>query len=164
MKTDLLGHIQARRSERRRKSPFRPTLYTHVAGLVRRYGLDETFLRALDSPQGPHGPLRIDVPAGLRLKRKEALEPHLFSLSTEAEHRVTLGILERVKVPYLPYATSPDEILACRGLFERNPSLSAETLEGRHFEMLLFEDRLKAHVGDLTEQGRAILGCEEERR
>lgn len=157
---DLRGRIQARRSEKRRKSPFRPTLYTRIAALVRRFSLDAAFLDALGSPR-----LSTADPAALELKRKEALEPHLFSLSTEAEHRVTLGILDRVKVPYLAYATSPDEILACGELFERNPSLSPEILARLHFETLLLEERFRAHPQPL---GRSAAGdddraCEEER-
>ncbi len=131
---DLLRHIRTRRAERRTKAPFRPELYTRVSGLVRRYRLDEPFLRRLETPGKPP---REDALAPMRLKRKEPYEPPLFSLSTEDEYRVTLAILTRVKSPYLQYATSPDEILICESLFRQNPSLHPETLVCHHFETLL---------------------------
>ncbi len=147
---DLLRHIQARRSERRKKSAFRSTLYTRVAGLVRRHGLDEAFLRVLEIRRGQ---LQPDEPGVLRPKRKERFEAPLFSLCTEEEHQVTLAILVRAGVPYLEYATSPDEILACGELFERNPSLSPRRLTRHHFETLLLAERLGEQVGQLTERG-----------
>jgi len=131
---DLLRRIRSGRAEKRRKAPFRPELYTRVSGLVRRYGLDEPFLRGLERP----GKLaRQDAPCAIRLKRKSPDESPLFSLSTEEEHRVTLAILARVKSPYLQYATSPDEILVSESLFRQNPFLHPETLTSHHFETLL---------------------------
>jgi hypothetical protein len=138
---ELLRQIRTGRAEKRRKAPFRPALYTRVSGLVRRYGLDEPFLRGLETP----GELpREDDLSAIRLKRKEPDEPLLFSLSTEKEHRVTLAILTRVKNPYLQYATSPDEILVCGSLFRQNPFLPPETLASHHFETLLLAERLAA--------------------
>jgi len=133
-KMDLLRQIRTGRAEKRTKTPFRRALYTRISGLVRRYGLDEPFLRTLETPGEPH---REDGLAAMRLKRKEPYEPPLFSLSTEDEHRVTLAILTRVSNPYLQYATSPDEILVCDSLFRQNPSLHPEKLVCHHFETLL---------------------------
>ncbi len=147
---DLLRHLQDRRSEKRRKSPFRPTLYTRLAGLVKRHGLDDEFLRVLGTPRQP---LVSEGERALRLKRKESFEAPLFSLCTEEEHRVTLAILRSANVPYLEFATSPDEILACRELFERNPSLSPERLGRHHFETLLLAERLGTQVGEPTKRG-----------
>jgi hypothetical protein len=132
--TDLMREIRTMRAGRRRKEPFRPTLYSRVGGLVRRYGLDEAFLRALDSPGGFP---RDGPPAAVRPKPKAPYAPPLFFLSTEREHRVTTVILEKVTSPYLAYATSPDEILLCERLFGRAPSLPPETLACHHFETLM---------------------------
>jgi hypothetical protein len=131
---DLLRQIRTGRAERRRKAPFQPTLYTCVSGLVRRYGLDDHFLRRLENA-GDFP--RDDGPSAIRPKRKKPYQPPLFSLSTKDEHRVTLAILAKVSNPYLQYATSPDEILVCESLFRQNPSLHPETLVCSHFETLL---------------------------
>jgi hypothetical protein len=131
--TDLLRNIRTGRAGRRRKEPFRPSLYSRVGGLVRRYGLDEAFLRTLDSPGGRSR--GREAPG--RLKRKEPYAPPLFFLSTEREHHVTSAILTKVKSPFLEHANSPDEILLCAELFRRNPSLSPETLACHHFETLM---------------------------
>ena len=134
---DLLRHIRAGRAESRRKESFRPTLYTRVSALVRRYGLDESFARDLGvslAPPGRHEPDSV-LP-----KRKEPSPASLFSLSTVEEHRVTMAILTRVENPFLEYATSPEEILLSRELFRRNPSLSPETLACHHFRMLLLAE------------------------
>ncbi|MGE5345594.1 MAG: hypothetical protein ACM3JH_06550 [Acidithiobacillales bacterium] len=134
---DLSGHIRAGRAERRRKEPFRPTLYTRVSALVRRYGLDDGFLRDLEAPPAT---ARRKERAAMRPRRKEPLVPSLFTLSTPEEHRVTIAILARVSNPFLEYATSPDEVLLARELFRRNPSLSPETLACHHFETLLLAE------------------------
>jgi hypothetical protein len=131
---DLLREMRTRRAGKGRKSPFQPTLYTRVGGLVRRYALDERFVRALDDAPGLP---RDDEPRTIRQKRKEPYEAPLFFLSTEEEHGVTLAILAAVTNPYLQYVTSPDEILLCAELFRRNPSLSPETLSCHHFETLM---------------------------
>lgn len=138
---DLSRRIRTGRAEKRRKTPFRPPLYTRVAGLVRRYGLDERFLRGLETPAEPPGK---DGLSAIQPKRKEPDDPPLFSLSTEEEHRLTLAILSKAKNPYLEYATSPDEILVCGALFRQNPFLPPETLASRHFEPLLLAERLAA--------------------
>ncbi len=141
---DLLQQIRTGRAEKRRKPPFQPTLFTRVSGLVRRHGLNETFLRGLEAS----GELsREDEPTAIRLKRKAPYEPPLFSLSTEEEYRVALGILARVENPYLEYATSPDEILVCRSLFRQNPSLRPEDLARHHFETLLLVESATHRAG-----------------
>jgi len=151
---DLLRQIRTGRAEKRRKPQFRPTLYTRVSGLVRRYGLDESFLRALEAPAGLP---REDELSAIRLKRKEPYEPPLFSLSTEEEYRVTLAILTMVKNRFLQYATSPDEILVCGSLFRQNPSLHRETLVRHHFQTLLLAESARSHIDYLAERIRAIL-------
>jgi len=131
--TELLREIGTGRAGRRRKGPFRPTLYSRVGGLVRQYCLDDAFLRALDSPGGQSRGRE----AAVRPKRKAPYAPPLFFLSTEREHRVTSAILTKAKNPFLEYANSPDEILLSAELFRRNPSLSPETLACHHFETLM---------------------------
>lgn len=132
--TDLLRDIRTGRAGRRKKEPFRPSLYSRVGGLVRRYSLDEAFLRSLDFPTRFPQDGR---PAAVRPKRKAPYAPPLFFLSTEREHRVTTVILERVKSPFLAYTTSPDEILLCERLFGWDPTLPPETLASHHFQTLL---------------------------
>ncbi len=150
---DLLGRIRSGRAEKRRKRPFRPTLYARVSGLVKRYGLSEAFLRSLETPRELP---REDELGPIRLKPKEPYEPPLFPLSTEDEHRVTQAILARVNNPYLEHATSPDEILVCGSLFRQNPSLHAETLARHHFETLLLAGSARRQIGRLTERVSAI--------
>lgn len=133
---DLTRDVRAGRAGRRRKEPFRPTLYTRVSALVRRHGLGDEFLRALEAPSV--FPRRQEG-AAIPPRRKEPSVPSLFGLSTPEEHRVTLAILARASNPYLEYAASPDEILLSRELFRRKPSLSPETLACHHFETLLLE-------------------------
>jgi len=142
---DLLRRIRFGRAEKRTKAPFRPALYTRVSGRVRRYGLDEPFLRGLERPCEP---ARQDAQGAIRLRRKEPYEPPLFSLCSEDEHRVTLAILTRVSNPYLQYATSPDEILVCESLFRQNPFLHPETLACHHFETLLLAKELPVRSED----------------
>ena len=77
---DLLREIRTGRAEKGRKAPFRSALYTRVSGLVRRYGLGDSFLRDLETP--PALPRENELSA-IRLKRKDPDEPSLFGLSTE---------------------------------------------------------------------------------
>ncbi len=150
---DLLRRIRTGRAEKRRKPAFQPTLYTRVSGLVRRYGLDQPFLRALETT----GELpQADELSAIRPKRKEPYEPPLFSLCTEEEHRVTQAILARVGNPFLQYASSPEEILVCESLFRQNASLSPETLVCHHFETLLLAESARREIGRLTERVNAI--------
>lgn len=150
----LLQRIRAGRTEKRRRPAFQPTLYARVSGLVKRHGLGDPFLRALEAPGKVP---REDEPSAFRLKRKEPYDPPLFSLSTEEEYRVTQVILTSVKNPYLQYATSADEILVCGSLFQQSPSLSPETLVCHHFETLLLAESARRQIGRLTEGVQAIL-------
>jgi hypothetical protein len=134
---DLTGRIRAGRTERRRKEPFHPTLYTRIGALVRRYGLDDGFLLELEAPLDIPGRKRRAAPGP---KRKQPFVPSLFALSTPEEHRVTLAILAGASSPFLEYAASPEEILLARELFRRNPSLSPESLACHHFETLLLAE------------------------
>jgi hypothetical protein len=146
---DLLQHIRNARAGQRRKRVLTPTLFDRVSSLVKEFTLDERFLRRLDeSPDEPgEGDLAFDG-----VKPKRAYEPPLFSLCTEAEYRVTMAIIHRLGDGYLGFASSPGEILLCRPLFLRNPSLPAERLARFHFETLLLADKAQDCLRHLTEE------------
>jgi hypothetical protein len=132
---DLLQHLRSERAEKRKKQPFAATLFDRINDLVKAHALGESFLRDLEAPPHPLGEhVGFD-----RIKPKTPYEPPLFSLSTEEEYRVTMGIITRVANPYLNFVSSPDEILLCEALFGRNPALPPERLARVHFELLLAE-------------------------
>ncbi|MGH7771786.1 MAG: hypothetical protein ACREQA_06070 [Candidatus Binatia bacterium] len=142
---DLVKHIKRERAQKRIKQPFRRTLFDRINGLVKEYALGESFLSRLDN-SSDH--LRRENLTFDRVRVKEPFEPPLFSLSTEEEYLVTMGILRKVNYPYLHFVHSPDEILLCGPLFRRNPSLGPEKLARYHFETLLLEELAKQGAGD----------------
>lgn len=134
---DLLQDIKSERARKRGKLPFRRTLFDRINGLVKEYALGESFLRRLDEVADHFsiGSLELD-----RVKAKEHFEPPLFSLSTEAEYRVTMAIISKVNNPYLHFVSSPDEILLCEPLFRCNPGLGPDRLARYHFATLLRDE------------------------
>jgi len=134
---DLLKHIKSERAQKRIKQPFRRALFDRINGLVRKYGLGESFLRRLDNFTDHllRENLKFD-----RVRPKGHFEPPLFSLSTKEEYRVTMAIISKVNNPYLHFVNSPDEILLCGPLFRRNPSLGPDKLGRYHFETLLIDE------------------------
>ena len=139
---NLREQIQSDRAQKGRKRPFQRTLFARVSALVSEYGLDKTFLIGLDRSED-----LFKENMGLNtVKGKKPFEPPLFSLVTEEQYRVATEIIAKVNCPYLEFVNAPDEILLCRFLFRRNPSLGADKLSGCHFETLL--------LGELAREGK----------
>lgn len=138
----LIEQIRRERLGKRAVRPFTPSLFTRIAGIVHRYGLDPNFLNMLngaaDLNSFNHGFL-------FSSSSKAAYFPPLFALVMETEYRIITGILDRVANPYLYFANSPDEILICNTLFALNPFIEPEHLRYHHFRTLL--ERLLSRSG-----------------
>jgi hypothetical protein len=132
----LVKDIRHERAQQQAKIPFRRTLFDRINAIVKRHALGKEFLASLtnfsDHHLGEH--LAVD---GMR--PKDHWEPPLFSLSSEAEYRVTTAIIDIINNPYLHFVTLPEEILLCRALFRRDPTLAPEKLAQYHFATLLIE-------------------------
>jgi hypothetical protein len=133
---DLVKDIRRGRAQQRAKIPFRRTLFDHINAIVKRHALGEEFLANLANFSDNH--LR-EYLAVYRLRAKDHWDPPLFSLSTEEEYRVTIAILNVASNPYLHFASSPEEILLSRPLFDLNPSLEPDKLTRCDFATLLRE-------------------------
>lgn len=131
----LSQQIKGERLQRKVKRPFTPSLFTRVAGLVRDYRLDLSFLEELDAAAKDE-PQSTD---GLRTRDKSRYDPPLFALVTEAEYRIASEIMDRVRTPYLFYANSPDEILLCNRLFALDAAIEPDILSSCHFAALLWK-------------------------
>ena len=154
-KRDLSARIRTGRTLAGRKRPLESTLFDRINGLVRAYGLGDPFLALLaDSCQDE---LPEAAPAG-RARSKEHFDPPIFSLSGETEYRVTKAILSMADVPYLPFASSPGEILLCRLLYRSNPRLHPDMLARHHFETLLHAEMARREILDLTKQTETLRG------
>jgi hypothetical protein len=137
---DLLQDIERKRERQRKKQPIRRDVFKQISGLVKWYGLEESFLDALDKIKDYRARQHSEV---LRVRRKSPVEWPLFSLVTEEEYSLTMSIISKVDNSYLGFAQSPGEILLCGPLYRLNPSLSAEKLRRYHFETLLLHERAK---------------------
>ena len=149
---DLLEKIKSERAQSKKKRPFRRTLFHKLNGLVRKYGLEESFLSKLDAPEDYVAEAKVEF---AQLRKKKPIEFPLFSLSAEKEYRLTTAIMSKVDNPYLEFAQSPDEIAISRLLFDLNPSLGADQLARYHFETLLLCERAKKEMKDLAKQANA---------
>ncbi len=133
---DLVKDIRRGRAQQRATIPLRRTLFDRINDIVRRHALGEPFLANLasfsDDTLG-------EYLAVYRVRPKDHREPPLFSLSSEAEYRVTTAIIDIINNPYLHFVTSPEEILLCRSLFRRDPALPPEKLTNYHFATLLMK-------------------------
>lgn len=133
---DLAKDIRRGRAQQRAKIPLRRALFDRINAIVKRHALGEVFLANLasfsDDTLG-------EYLAVYRMRPKDPWEPPLFSLSSEAEYRVTTAIIDIISNPYLHFVTSPEEILLCRSLFRRDPALAPEKLTHYHFATLLME-------------------------
>jgi len=150
LSVDLLRHLKSERAQKKTKEPFRRALFDRINSLVMKYALGETFLERLGNFTDDllRESLEFD-----RLKAKVRFEPPLFSLSTQEEYRVTMGIMKQVDNPYLHFVNSPDEILMCVPLFSRNPFLGPDQLARYHFETLLLHELAKKAPGELETPG-----------
>jgi hypothetical protein len=148
---DLLEKIKNERARSKQKRPFRRSLFDKVNGLVRAYNLEESFLSILEVPEDYVSETKVEF---AQLRKKKPIEFSLYSLSAEAEYRLTTAIMSKVNTPYLEFAQSPDEIVISKPLFDLNPSLGADTLERYHFETLLLCERAKKEMEDLDKQAK----------
>lgn len=146
LSVDLLRHLKSERAQKKTKEPFRRALFDRINALVKAYALGGTFLRKFDHVTDD---VLRESSEFKPVKAKEHFEPPLFSLSTKEEYRVTMAIMKKVDNPYLHFVNSPDEILLCRLLFNRNPSLGPDELARRHFETLLLAELAKGGLRDL---------------
>jgi hypothetical protein len=131
---ELTERIRRERLGKRAIKPFTPSLFTRIAGIVKRYGLDPGFLNMLDAAAGPNS---FNHSLLFGSSSKAAYSPPLFALVMETEYRIIIGIMDRVANPYLHFTNSPDEILLCNALFALNPSIEPERLRYHHFAALL---------------------------
>jgi hypothetical protein len=138
----LLQHLKRARARPRR--PFTRTAFTVVGALVREHKLDESFLDSLreDAAQGTEWVWSYE------LLPKSPFEPPLFALVAADEFRLTQTILAAVDNPYLPFAHSPDELLASGPLFRLNPDLPPVILAQAHFRALLARELVQAELQD----------------
>jgi hypothetical protein len=148
---DLLEQIKSDRAQKKKKERLRPTLFHRISGVVKRYGLGESFIRELENPEDFILEENMEF-AGVR--KKQLFEIPLFSLAEEKEYRLTMAIIKKVNNRYLDFVYSPEEIAISKPLFDLNPSLGTEQLERYHFETLLLCERAKNEVIHLAKQER----------
>jgi hypothetical protein len=137
---NLFTHIKRERKQQRKKRPFKRDVFNQISGIVRQYGLKESFLGIFDTVEDH---LTIKNSDSSRIRMKTPLVSPLFSLVTEDEYYITMAIIDKVDNPYLVFAHSPEEILLCRYLYRLNPALSPEKLMRYHFETLFLHERAK---------------------
>jgi len=137
----LLHHIKRKRAKQRRKQPIRRDVFNHISGLVREYGLKESFLSVLENAEDTLSRENLQF---TRVRVKTPVERHLFSLAAKDEYSLTMAIISKVDNSYLRFAHSPEEILLCRPLYRLNPALGPEKLMRYHFETLFLHERAKA--------------------
>lgn len=133
---ELRKQIKAGRDQQRAKIPLRRTPFDRINTIVKRHALGKEFLANLAN----FSDHRVgEYLAVYRQRAKDQWDPPLFSLSSEAEYRVTIAILNAVNNPYLHFVGSPEEILLSSALFRRNPFLEPDKLIRYHFATLLQE-------------------------
>jgi hypothetical protein len=137
---DLLKDIKRKRAKQRQKKPIKRDAFNQISGMVRQYGLEKSFLDALEKV-GDNLVMKNLKFARIRLK--VPVESPLFSLVTKEEYVLTMSIIKKVDCPYLRFAHSPEEVLLCKPLYRLKPSLSPERLMRYHFETLLLHERTK---------------------
>ncbi len=144
---DILEQIKTDRAQKKKKQPLRPTLFDRISGLVKEYRLGESFLEKLASPEDFLLEQRAEF---AQVRKKQPFRIPLFSLTEKKEYILTLAIIDKINNPYLEFAQSPEEIALSKLLFELNPALGPEKLERYHFETLLFYERAKMMIRELT--------------
>ena len=137
---DLLKDIKRKRAKQKQKRPIERDAFHQISGLVRQYGLEKSFLDALDEVEDYLFTKNFKF---ARIRLKVPVESSLYSLVTKEEYFLTMSIIKKVDCPYLRFAHSPEEILLCKPLYGLNPSLSPEKLMRYHFETLLLHERTK---------------------
>ena len=137
---DLLKDIKRKRAKQKQKKPIQRDAFNQISDLVRQYGLEKSFLDALNEVED--GLSTKDLKFA-RIRLKVPVESSLFSLVTQEEYFLTMSIITKVDSPYLRFAHSPEEVLLCTPLYRINPSLTPDRLMRYHFETLLLHERTK---------------------
>ena len=137
---DLLKDIKRKRAKQKQKKPIQRDAFNQISDLVRQYGLEKSFLDALNEVED--GLSTKDLKFA-RIRLKVPVESSLFSLVTQEEYFLTMSIITKVDSPYLRFAHSPEEVLLCTPLYGLNPSLTPDRLMRYHFETLLLHERTK---------------------
>lgn len=153
IKMNLLQHIRNERARQRKKKPFKRDIFNQISSIVRRYGLDESFLTVIEGAEDYLSQTNLELH---RIREKMPLDPPLFLLVTHEEYRLARAIISKVDNPYLQYAHSPEEIFQSRPLHRLNPTIPAETLMRNHLETLLLYEYSKAKVGELIKEANVI--------
>jgi hypothetical protein len=146
---NLLQHIRSDRTEKKKKEPFKQTLFNRIGGLVKAYALENSFLKEMDLFSGG---LPGERPVPYRMREKPRTGHSLFPLLTEDEYRVTSEIIKRADNSYLYFANSPEEILFCKPLFSHNSGIGTENLMRCHFKTLFLFELSKEKASDLAQQ------------
>lgn len=135
-------HRRLKQARARPKEPFRRSAFTVAGALVREHNLDESFPERLweVAAQGTEW-VRSYEP-----QPKSPFKPPLFVLAAAQEFRLIQAILAAADSPYLPFAHSPDELLASGPLFLLNPDLSPSILAQIHFRVLLAREIVQAEL------------------
>lgn len=149
----LLDHIKHKRTRKRKKQLFEREVFTKISTLVRWYGLDETFLKEIDTAADYPSREKVDF---IRVKTKKPLEFPLFSLCSRDEYNLTQAILSKVNNPYLLFAHSPKEILLSGTLYHMNAELRPEQLKRYDFETLLVYEHAKKYLKESGNQESQI--------
>jgi hypothetical protein len=137
---DLLKDIKQKRAKQKQRKPFRRGVFNQVSGIVKQYGLKESFLSILDNVEENLSGENLKFN---RVKLKTPMESSLFSLATKDEYALTMSIIGKVDNAYLKFANSPEEILLCGSLYRLNPLLTKQKLMQYHFETLLLHESAK---------------------
>jgi hypothetical protein len=150
---DLLDHIRHKRTQKRKKQLFEREVFTKISTLVRWYGLDENFLKQLDTVENYPPGDKMDF---VRVKTKKPFEFPLFCLCSRDEYDLTQAILRKVNSPYLLFAHSPEEILLSEILYHMNAELRPEELRRYDFVTLLVYEHAKKILKELANQAAQI--------
>ena len=137
---DLLKDIKHKRAKQRQKKPIKRDAFNQISGLLRQYGLEKSFLDALEKVGDYLATKNLKF---ARIRLKTPLEGSLFSLATRDEYAVTMSIIDKINNSYLKFAHSPEEILLCKPLYGLNRSIVPEKLRRYHFETLFLHERAK---------------------
>jgi hypothetical protein len=138
---DLLKDIKQKRASQKQKKPFKGNIFNQISSIVKWYGLKENFLDELDKVDND---IFEENLKHSRVRLREPIENHLFSLVTKDEYTLTMLIIDKIDNPYLKFANSPEDLVWCGPLYCLNPSMDSEKLRRYHFETLYSHERAKA--------------------
>jgi hypothetical protein len=143
---DLLKSIRNGRARHRKKQPHQKAMIDTVIGLVKHFGLGESFLELLNETRDQRAGKAV---TGTPVRARRAFDLPPFSLVSQEQFRLAAAIVGRVGNPYLGFARSPEDILWSAPLYAANPGLGPEELLGLDFETLLVCERAKKELAEL---------------